>query len=61
MQKCAVKTVEDCFRDISNIDAWYGRAKGYSKDNFNTPEATMITEVKTTEESGLCYKCGDPN
>ena len=54
------KTMEDCFEDICNIGAGYERAKGYCRADFNTPEASMITEVIATKEPGLCYKCRGP-
>ena len=53
--------MEDCFRDIYNIDAGYERTIGYCRAAFNTLEASTITEVKTTKEPGLCYTCGGPH
>ena len=44
-----------------NISAGYKRTKGYCRADFNTPEASVITEVKTNKETGLCYRCGRPH
>ena len=55
------KMMEDCSRDICNIDAEYERAKGYYRAKLNTQEASMITEVKTTKQPGPCYKFRGPH
>ena len=55
------KMMEYCFRDIHNNGAGFERAKGYCRAKFNTPEASMITEVKTLKEPGLSYKCRGPH
>ena len=55
------ETMEDCFSDICNIGVGYKRAKGYCRAYSNTPEASMITEVKTKKEPDLCYRCGRPH
>ena len=52
------RVMEDCFRDICNIDAWYEKVKGYCSAKYNAPEASAITEAKTMREPRLCYKCG---
>ena len=39
--------MEDYFRDIYNIGARYEKARGYCKAEYNIPEASVITEVKT--------------
>ena len=51
------KTMGYCFRDIHTIGAGYQRVKGYCKADFNIPEASTITEVKTMKEPGLSYRC----
>ena len=53
--------MEDCFRDIHNIGAGFERAKSYCKVEYNTPEASVINEVKTMRTPGLCYKCRGPH
>ena len=53
--------MEDCFRDICNSGAGYERAKGYCRVEFNTPETSTITEVKTMRKPGPCYNCGGPH
>ena len=47
----------DCFRNACNIGAVYEKAKGYCRAEYNTPEVSANTEVKTTRKSGLCYRC----
>ena len=47
------KTIEDCFRDFHFIGAGCKGAKGYCRTDINTPEASTITEVKSTKEPGL--------
>ena len=54
-------TMEECFRDICNIGAGYERVKGYCRADFNTPEASTITEVKTLREPGMLYKWRGPH
>ena len=41
------KMMEDCFKDICNIGSGFEKAKGYSRVEYNTSEASVITEVKT--------------
>ena len=50
------KTMEDCFRNIYISSTGYERAQEYCRADFNIPEASMITELKTTKEPGPCYK-----
>ena len=54
------KTMEDCFRDIHNIGVGYKRPNNSCRAAFNTPEASMVTEVETLKEPDLCYKCAGP-
>ena len=51
------KTMEDCFRDIHNTVAGYERTTGYYRADFNTPEASMITNLKTIKELRPYYRC----
>ena len=41
------KIMEDCLRDICNINVGYEGVKGYWRAKFNTPDAAYITEFKT--------------
>ena len=52
------RTMEECFMDIHNISTVYEWAKGYCRAKFNTLDASCITEIKTMENTGPCYKCG---
>ena len=45
-QSAQWKMMEDFFRDICNNGAWYERTKGYCRAEYNTPEASMVTDVK---------------
>ena len=54
------KIIEDCFRYICNIGSRH-KEPCYCWADFNTPEASMITEVKTMKELGLCYKYSRPH
>ena len=51
------KMMEECFRDINNIDMWYKRTKGYFRAEFSIPDASGINEIKTVKKRGPCYKC----
>ena len=55
-----MEMIENCFRDIHNIDAEYYRTKGYFRAENNTPEASVITEVKTTKKPRLWYNDAGP-
>ena len=52
------KTMEDCFRDICNICAEY---KIYCRADYNTPETSTITEVKTNKRNQECVTDGRPH
>ena len=51
------KTMEDCFSDIHTFGAGYERAKGYCRADSDTPEALVISEVKSMKEPGPCFTC----
>ena len=53
--------MEDCFSNMCTFGTGYKRAKGYFRADFNAPETTMINEVKSTTELGLCFKCSQPH
>ena len=40
--------MEECFRDIHNIGTGYERAKGYCRDEFNTPETRTVLHMWRT-------------
>ena len=47
------KKMKGCFRDIHNIVAGYEKFKGYCRAEYNFPEASAITEVKTMRKLGV--------
>ena len=51
-------TMDHCCSDIHAFGAGYERAKGYSRADFNAPDAATISEVKSTKEPAPCFKCG---
>ena len=51
-------TMEDCFGDIHVFGAGYERAKGYSRADFDAPDALKLV-VESTKEPGTCFKCGE--
>ena len=55
------KMIEDGFRDICNIGIGYERAKGYCRAEFNTLDASCITDAKTMKKLGWYYKCRAPH
>ena len=52
-----LKMIEDCLRDIHTIGGGNEKAKVYCRAEYNTPETSVNTEVKTMKKLGLCYKC----
>ena len=59
-QSAQWKTMEYCFRDICNISAGYKRAKGYCRDDFNTPESSMILRSRPQKNQELATDVLDP-
>ena len=55
------KTMEECFKDICNIGAGYEWAKGYSRAEFSTLDASGIIEIKAVKITGPSYKCRGPH
>ena len=55
------KTMEEYVRHIWNIGVSYEKTKGYFSTEFNTQEASSITQVNTMKKLGLCYKHGGLN
>ena len=55
------KMMEECFRDICNIDVGYQEAKDYYRAKFGMLDASDINEVKAVEKTGLHYKCRGPH
>ena len=51
-------TLEDCFSDIYAFSVGYERATCFLRVDFNAPGAPAISEVRSTKEPGLCFKCG---
>ena len=49
------------FRDICNIGDGFKRAEDYYRTDFNTSEASTITEVETSKELGPCYRYSRPH
>ena len=47
--------MEECFRDICNINMGYEWAKGYYRAKFSIPDESGINEIKTVNKTGLCY------
>ena len=49
--------MKDCFRDIHAFGVGFKRAKGYSRAEFNAPEASTFNDVKLKKDPGLCFRC----
>ena len=49
--------MEDCFSDIHAFHAGYERAKDYLGADFDGLKAPKISEVNSTKEPKLCFKC----
>ena len=53
-------SMEGFFRDIHAFGVGYKRAKGYKRAEFNSLEASIIYEVKSTKHPALCFRCCVP-
>ena len=56
-QSAHLNTMEECFRNIHAFGTGYETAKGYSRADFDAPDALTISGVRSTKEQGPCFKC----
>ena len=51
------RMMEECLRDIPNINAGYEKTNHYYRAKFNTPDTSRTVEIKTMQKTGLCLLC----